>query len=124
ACRPGPMCDASVGSDLGVVFSDTTRGAKNDRSWHTCSEGGKGGDLSVSWTAPRTGCYVATIESSEELDTIVTVFQSCELNTIVRCDDNSGVGQLSRVEFSTLVNSTYAILIDSYDTYYEGTVSL
>jgi hypothetical protein len=113
-CTRGMSCDFDGGSRTGVVLrADTAMHTSRRRTW-SCSAGGAGPDVSVTWTAPATGCYQVFTTSDRDLDTILGVFEDCTLGSELACDDNGGADQYSRLEFQAIAGTTYALLTDSY----------
>lgn len=74
-----------------------------------------GSSLWWRWIAPRSGITIIDTEGSS-IDTILGVYRGSSLDSlvVVASDDDSGVGQSSRVEFSTLPDTVYHIAIDGY----------
>src|SRR5690606_7820029 len=58
-CEVGQDCDAVLNTPLGVVYRGNTEDASSNVNEHSCVSqgGGRGGDLSLAWTAPGSGCY-------------------------------------------------------------------
>jgi len=113
-CTKGPSCDFDGGSRTGVILrADTSLQTSSVATW-SCSAGGSGPDVSVTWTASVKGCYQVMVTSDEDLDTILGVFNDCDRGKALACDDNSGADQFSLLEFEAAAGSTYAVVVDSY----------
>lgn len=125
-CSSGTGCDATSSGSLGIVYQGNTEDASNSISRHSCTPlgGGRGGDLTLAWTAPDSGCYSISIRSEQDLDTIASVHSSCDLDDELACDNNSGSDQLSAVEFEAVANTSYALVIDSFYESDEGSVTV
>lgn len=123
-CVQGIACDVVTDSRTGVIHRGDTAGMPSTLSTHSCTEGGRGGDVTIAWTAPQSRCYRVTITSDRDLDTIAAVYTSCGLVNEIACDDNSGSDQLSVLEFDAMVGTTYAIVVDSYFASDEGPVNV
>ena len=113
-CTGGAACDFDGGSRTGVILrADTSEQTSRVSDWN-CADGGAGPDLSLTWTAPATGCYQVMLKSEEDLDTILGVFPNCQLLRTLACDDNGGLDQLSLLEFDATAGTSYALVVDSY----------
>lgn len=113
-CTMGDSCDYDGGSRTGVVLrADTSMETSRVGQW-SCANGGAGPDVSVTWTAPASGCYQLMTSSDNDLDTILGVFEDCSFSTPIACDDNSGGDQFSLLEFDATAGTTYAVVADSY----------
>lgn len=115
ACtKEGVKCDFDGGSRTGVIVrADTSAQTSRVATW-SCAAGGSGPDVSVSWTAPLTGCYQVMVTSDEDLDTILGVFSDCARTQALACDDNGGADQFSLLQFQATAGTTYAVVVDSY----------
>jgi hypothetical protein len=123
-CTSTPLCDYASVSGIGRVFEGNTADHVSRIRDHSCTLGGAGEDLSLTWTAPETGCFRMEVSSANDLDTILSVYETCSLSEELACDDNSGFDQFSLLEFDAVGGTSYAIVIDSYFATDSGPVNL
>lgn len=125
-CTSGVACRATAEDRIGVVFRGNTSDYTNirGRGSYPCSEGGAGAEVSIAWTAPFTSCFQVMTTSERDLDTILAVYPACTSQMALACDDNTGVDQLSLLEFDAVVGTTYAFVVDSYFPSDQGPINL
>lgn len=115
-CLPGPTCKRHAGSAMGIVYEGTLREMGDDSSAYSCSEGGGGADdLSVSWTAPSTGCFEFTVSSPDAINMVVALFDECSLAAELACGAEDGFYEDAVVQFDVVANTTYALVVDTFD---------
>lgn len=124
SCTLDVACDFEATGATGTVFTGSTTGRTSAFRDHTCTVGGSGPDLSFSWVAPATRCYVLEVTSPNDIDTILAVFASCALEEELACADDGGFDQLSRLELEAVAGTPYAILVDSFYASDTGTVNV
>jgi len=123
-CTSEQACDAVSPTRTGVVYRGDTSGAPSRHNTYSCTAGGKGGDVSIAWSAPFSGCFQIIVTSDSDLDTIAAVYPDCVSFSELSCDDNSGTDQFSVAEFDAVVGTTYAIVLDAYFASDEGPLTL
>lgn len=116
--------DFSATGQTGTIFTGATTGRTSAVRDHSCTVGGSGPDLSVSWIAPATRCYQIEVTSPNDIDTILGVYASCALEDALVCADDGGYDQLSLVRFDAEAGAGYAILVDSFYASDTGTVNV
>ncbi|MFT5202995.1 MAG: hypothetical protein ACI9C1_002392 [Candidatus Aldehydirespiratoraceae bacterium] len=77
------------------------------------------------WTAPGTGPIQVDTDDTPIVDTLLAVFTGNSLGSLseVACDDDSGPGVSSRVNFSAVEGTVYRIQVDAFDDE-EGPIQL
>jgi hypothetical protein len=125
-CVSGPTCDHDLGSDTGLVFQGNLNGQGNDTRQYSCSLGGRTSeDISLSWTAPSTGCFELSVDSTQAIDTVIGMYEDCGLDQMLDCDDEHGaLNPDSILEFDAVANTTYAFSIDAYAFDDEGPIDV
>lgn len=125
-CVAGPTCEEDLDSATGLAFEGHLNNQRNDTRYYTCSTGGRlSEDVSLAWTAPSSGCFEFRVDSTQEIDTIIAVFEDCALDTPLACDNEYGsIDPDSILEFEAVANTTYAISIDAYEPGDEGPIEL
>jgi len=114
-CIEEADCDFIVeDGNMGPDFHGSTAGRTSSVRDHVCTDGGAGPDLSLAWTPAESGCYRISTFSQNDLDTILSVYDTCALSDELACDDNGGTDQFSQLQFEAVGGTTYAILVDSY----------
>jgi len=99
---------------LGSVVG-TNCGATNDGQT-TCGFGSANKDVYYAFTAPCSGNYFVDTEGTAILDTVLSVHSACPAtaaNTIA-CDDDSGTGLRSFIQFAAVAGTTYRIRVTGY----------
>lgn len=115
----------TASDSTGVVFSGDTSEHESRVNVHnsSCTDGGEGPDVSFTWTAPTTDCYLITVSSSN--DTILSVYDDCSLATELECDDAYGYGQGSEIYFQQATADTeYTVVVDSFSNTDAGPVTV
>jgi hypothetical protein len=134
-CLPGPTCERHVASKLGIVFDDTLQGLGNDSNSYSCSNGGSGSDVTLSWTAPSTGCFQLSLTPTNQTHHVVlALFDQCDLGEELDCDESSagtygfpsgGTGNsVPTFQLDAVANTSYAIVADAYTALDEGPIQV
>jgi hypothetical protein len=124
-CLPGPTCERHIGSELGVVLTLDLVGHADDSNSYSCSEGGvDADDLTLSWTAPRAGCFEFTVSSDGAINTIVAVFDECSLATELACGEETGFYEDAVVRIDAVANTTYALVVDTDEPFNAAMIEL
>jgi hypothetical protein len=116
ACLGGPSCEAAASGDTGLVYEGDLDDQGNDVLDYSCSVGGRySQDVTLSWTAPSAGCFEISVDSQQEIDTIIAVFEDCSIARELACDDEyGGADPESLLQFEADANTTYALAVDAY----------
>lgn len=116
-CVTGASCEGVTSASTGLVYEGNLNGQGNDVRNHSCSLGGRtSADVSVSWTAPSSGCFEISVDSTAAIDTVIGVYADCRLDDELGCDDEYGdVAPESILEFEAVANTSYAIVVDAYE---------
>jgi hypothetical protein len=115
----------TASAPTGVVFSGDTSEHESRVDVHSssCTDGGEGPDVSFTWTAPTTDCYLISVSSSN--DTILSVYEDCSLATELECDDTGGYGQGSQIYLQqATANTEYTVVVDSFSSADAGPVTV
>jgi hypothetical protein len=125
-CLTGPPCDEDLGTGTGLVFQGSLSGQGNDTRSYSCSAGGRqSADLSFSWTAPSSGCFDISVDSTQAIDTVIGMYDDCRLSNEIGCDDERGsTNPDSILQFDAVANTTYAFSVDAYAHGDEGPIDV
>ncbi len=132
---PSTTCpDADVASAVGNgVFHGTIPPYScNPRAAATCgnTDGVRGGELEVAWTAPAAGRYVFdtndTSHAGGTFDTTLSVRSDCDDDpaTELACDDDGGTDQLSSATVTLVAGQHVIVVISTYQVWQGGNVTL
>lgn len=108
-------CTSALAVGLGT-FNGSVCGATNDGQT-TCGFGTTNKDVYYAFTAPCTGNYIVDTEGTAFLDTVLSIHSACPAtaaNTIA-CDDDSGTGLRSYIQFAAVAGTTYRIRVTGYN---------
>lgn len=116
-CLDGPTCEAETTSSTGLVYEGDLNGQRNNIRSYSCSVGGRDSqDVTLTWTAPSSGCFEIAVDSPEAIDTIIAVYEDCSVKTELACDnEHNSLDPDSILQFEALANTTYALAVDAYE---------
>ncbi len=81
--------------------------------------------MSFGWTAPSSGCFTIDTLNSTVTDTILAIFDDCDLTTGLACDDDfSPTNYRSSIDFTATAGTTYAIVVDGWGGSNNGSINL
>jgi hypothetical protein len=125
-CSSSPECEAFTTGETGLVYEGNLNGKGNDVRSYSCSQGGRNSeDVTLAWTASRSGCYQITVDSVQAIDTIIGVFSDCSIDDELACDnEQSSFNAESILQFEAEANTSYAIAVDAYEPGDEATITV
>lgn len=104
--------EQDIGSTQGVAAGSGSTVGEDDSLAIGCGDGG-GADRVIAFTAPSTGDYVFDTDGSS-FDTTLAVFDSCDEDSELACDDDSGSGATSTLSVTLLSGQSVVVVVDGY----------
>jgi hypothetical protein len=105
--------EVDIGSAVGDAVASGSTVGEDDDLGQSCGLGG-GPDAIVTWTAPSSGPF-AFDTSASGYDTVLSIYDECESNTELVCDDDGGPGTTSLVVHAVTAGETYVIAVSGYN---------
>ena len=104
--------EQDIGSTQGVAAASGSTAGEDDSLAVSCGDGG-GVDRVIAFTAPSAGDYVFDTEGSS-FDTTLAVFDSCDEESELACDDDSGSGTTSSLSVTLASGQSVVVVVDNY----------
>lgn len=122
-CVEGPACDEEAAASSGVIYDGDTKGARNDWDNYSCSLGGRGNDVTISWTAESSGCFTVSTSGAGPRSVLLAVHTGCGLDDELACRESGARGGTT-LDFEATANATYAIVVDGFGPLDDGRVEV
>lgn len=123
ACANGVTTFGGVQPSYSDIASFYTNVGATDRGWSTTTGcvGNSNSDVWFDYIATTSGkVYVSTQTPAGQIagtltDTVIAVFADCAANSAIACNDDSGAGLLSYLEFDAIQGTHYKIMVAGFN---------